>query len=327
MSVFTPIAVPLDPAARADLAAMAEDAIAKGSKSFAAAAKLFDPETRRSAMMLYAWCRHCDDAIDGQVLGFARRPDLEASRPDERMAKLESETLAALAGRPTGDPCFKAIGDVVARHRLPPELLTQHLAGYRMDVDGRRYETITDTLEYSYHVAGVVGVMMSMVMGVREEATLDRAADLGIAFQLTNIARDIVEDARAGRIYLPEEWLAEADLRPGDVVDPRQRPVVALLANRLVDLAEPYYASAFHGLKDLPPRSAWAVATAHGVYREIGLQVKALGAAAWDQRVSTGRRQKLRHVTLGAARAAMSRRAKPQARPVDLWTRPRLGDA
>lgn len=327
MSISTPLALPLDPVARADLAAMAEDAIAKGSKSFAAAARLFDPETRRSAMMLYAWCRHCDDAIDGQILGFARRPDLEASRPDERMAKLESETLAALAGRPTSDPCFKAIGDVAARHQLPPELLTQHLAGYRMDVEGRRYGTITETLDYCYHVAGVVGVMMSMVMGVREETTLDRASDLGIAFQLTNIARDIVEDARAGRVYLPEEWLAEADLRPGEIVDRRQRSVVALLANRLVDLAEPYYASAFHGLKELPPRSAWAVATAHGVYREIGLQVKALGADAWDKRVSTGRRQKLRHVTLGAARAALSRRAAQHERSPELWTRPRLGIA
>ncbi|HEX2018842.1 MAG TPA: phytoene/squalene synthase family protein [Aurantimonas sp.] len=325
MSVSTPLAVPLDPVARADLATMAEDAIARGSKSFAAAAKLFDPETRRSAMMLYAWCRHCDDAIDGQVLGFARRPDLEASRPDERLARLEEETLAALAGKPTRDPCFRAIGDVAARHRLPQELLTQHLAGFRMDVEGRHYGTIADTLDYCYHVAGVVGVMMSMVMGVREETTLDRASDLGIAFQLTNIARDIVEDARSGRVYLPQEWLAEADLRPGEIVDRRQRPVVALLANRLVDLAEPYYASAFHGLKELPPRSAWAVATAQGVYREIGLQVKAMGAEAWDRRVSTSRSQKLRHVALGLGRAALARRAAAQERPKDLWTRPRLG--
>ena len=320
-----PLARPLDPAARADLAAIAEDTIARGSKSFAAAARLFDPETRKSAMMLYAWCRHCDDTIDGQDLGFSNRRNLpSAISPAMRLDRLEAETRNAVAGGASSDPNFQAIAEVAARHALPETLLLEHLEGYRMDVEGRHYETIDEVFDYCYRVAGVVGVMMAVVMGRTEETVLDRACDLGIAFQLTNIARDIVDDARHGRIYLPAAWLREADLAPSDLLDRRQRPVVALLANRLVDTAEPYYLSAFHGLAALPPRSAWAVATAHGVYRQIGLQVKALGEAAWDSRVSTGKRQKLAHVARGAAKAALARRAQVPPRPETLWTRPRV---
>ncbi|MEX6505186.1 phytoene/squalene synthase family protein [Jiella sp. M17.18] len=318
--------LPLDAAARADLAAMAEDSIARGSKSFAAAARLFDPETRASAMMLYAWCRHCDDAIDGQVLGYGRGPGAGAASPAGRLATLEAETLAALDGAPTREPAFRAIADVAARHGLPRTLLLEHLDGYRMDVEGRTYRTIADTLDYCYHVAGVVGVMMAVVMKAKDGEALDRACDLGIAFQLTNIARDIVEDARAGRVYLPGDWLAEADLRPDQVADPRSRPVVAVLAHRLVDLAEPYYESAFYGLAALPPRSAWAVATALGVYREIGLEVKARGPAAWDARIATSRAAKLRHVALGAGRVARARRAAPRPRLPGLFTRPNAAD-
>lgn len=321
----TPLARPLDPAARADLAAIAEDAIARGSKSFAAAARLFDPETRKSAMMLYAWCRHCDDTIDDQTLGLgSRRTPPSAISPAQRLDRLEAETRAAVAGGASKDPSFQAIAEVAARHALPETLLLEHLEGYRMDVEGHHYETIDELFDYCYRVAGVVGVMMAVVMGRTDETVLDRACDLGIAFQLTNIARDIVDDARQGRIYLPATWLREADLAPADLVDRRQRPVVALLANRLVDAAEPYYLSAFHGLAALPPRSAWAVATAHGVYREIGLRVKALGEAAWDERVSTGRRQKLVHVARGAAKAVLARHGRVPPRPDTLWTRSRV---
>ena len=91
-------------------------------------------------------------------------------------------------------------------HRYPLE----HLDGFVMDVEGREYHTLTDTVEYCYHVAGVVGVMMAYIMGVRDEPTLDRATDLGLAFQLTNICRDVVEDAEVGRVYLPLDWLTEA---------------------------------------------------------------------------------------------------------------------
>src|SRR5690606_25988910 len=188
--------------------AQATQSINVGSKSFAAAARLFDERTRQSAVMLYAWCRHCDDVIDGQVLG---QGQLEGDRSsgEERLAMLVELTERAYAGELMPAPAFAAFQQVVQRHGIPPKYPLEHLAGFRMDVQGYRYQTLDDTLLYCYRVAGVVGLMMAQVMGAESEATLDRACDLGLAFQLTNIARDIVEDAQIGRVYLPADWLEE----------------------------------------------------------------------------------------------------------------------
>jgi len=176
-----------------------------------------------------------------------------------------------------------------------------------MDVEGRTYRTLQDTLLYAYHVAGVVGVMMAQVMGVHDIATLRRASDLGLALQLTNIARDVIEDAKVGRLYLPAEWLGAVAEHPTVVTDPANRAVVFAATERLLVEAEHYYASARWGLKDLDFRSAWAVAAARGVYRQIGLTVRAAGPAGMDRRASTGALIKTVRVLQGglvAARAA-----------------------
>ncbi|MCH2342134.1 phytoene/squalene synthase family protein [Pseudomonas sp. NPDC047963] len=297
-------------------------AINVGSKSFAAAAKLFDERTRQSAVMLYAWCRHCDDVIDGQTLGHGQ-VEGDRSTGEARLAELVDLTERAYAGEPMQDPAFAAFQQVIQRHRIPLEYPLEHLAGFRMDVQDYRYQTVDDTLLYCYRVAGVVGLMMAKVMGAEAEATLDRACDLGLAFQLTNIARDIVEDAEIGRVYLPADWLAEVGIPADQIGMPYNRPALALLAARLVDLAEPYYLSASQGLRDLPLRSAWSIATAHGVYRQIGVEVKARGAAAWDTRVSTTGAQKLQFLLGGGVLALASRRMQLTPRPDSLWTRPR----
>ncbi|MEC9481863.1 MAG: 15-cis-phytoene synthase CrtB [Halomonas sp.] len=303
-----------------DLARHAMQTIQAGSKSFASASRLFDPTTRRSAVMLYAWCRHCDDVIDGQELGFGQT---EGERADEAcLLELRETTRRAYAGEPMASPPFAAFQQVALAHRIPERYPMDHLDGYAMDVRHHRYETLEDTLTYCYRVAGVVGVMMAMIMGVRDESTLNRACDLGLAFQLTNIARDIVEDAQIGRCYLPAEWLHEMGIPADEVADLGHRDALAGLAARLVDLAEPYYQSAKGGLNALPPRSAWAIATAHGVYREIGIKVKAQGARAWDERVSTSRADKLRLLAQGSAMALRSRVGTPAPRPGGLWTRP-----
>ena len=193
-----------------------------------------------------------------------------------------------------------------------------------MDVQGRRYETLEDTLLYAYHVAGVVGVMMAQVMGVRDLATLERACDLGLAFQLTNIARDVVEDARNGRLYLPAAWLREAGMAadPRAVADPACRDRVAIVVLRLLDVAEVYYRSARFGLARLPLRSAWAIAAARGVYREIGRIVRRRGARAWDARAAAPAPRKLALLLRGALVALASRwPARPPSR-AGLWTAP-----
>jgi phytoene synthase len=263
-------------------------AIRRGSKSFALASRLFAPATRELVWDLYTWCRHCDDVIDGQVLGWSRR---DVGDGPARLQGLREATRAAFAGDADPASPFGAIGRVAAQSGLPRPLADEHLDGFAMDIAARRYETIDDTIDYCYHVAGVVGLMMAWVMGVRDQETLCRASDLGIAFQLTNISRDVVEDARAGRIYLPAVWLAEAGLSiaPEAAAPVNTTGAIARVVHRLLGEADRYYASAWYGVAALPPRSAWAVATARLVYRAIGRRVVARGASAWETRTVVGR--------------------------------------
>jgi len=220
-----------------DLAATSRETIQKGSQSFAAAAALFDPQTRADAEMLYAWCRHCDDVIDGQTLGHDREA-LDHTEVERWLVDLYAQTRAAFAGEPTEDPAFAAFREVARRRALPERYPIELIDGFAMDVSGRRYETLEDTLDYCWHVAGLVGVMMAIVMGVKpgDLETLRRAQDLGLAFQLTNIARDIVEDALNDRVYLPADWLAQAGVPEDAIAAPQHRSAIAGLAKRLVEI-------------------------------------------------------------------------------------------
>lgn len=311
----------------ATLEAHARQTIARGSRSFAAASRVFDARTRRGATLLYLWCRHCDDVVDGQTLGHdqdaARRGDGQ-----QALRRLRAYTAQACSGADIDELPFAALQEVVREFQIPARYPAEHLDGFAMDVQEQRYTTLQDTLRYCYHVAGVVGIMMSHVMGAKDPVVLDRACDLGLAFQLTNIARDLVEDATAGRCYVPQQWLDELGLNRATLGEPANRQALAVIAARLVETAEAYYASARLGIAALPPRSAWAVATAHDVYREIGLQVRALGPRAWDQRVSTSTLQKLRMLGSGGALAYRARRAPdvPRSRPAELWQRSSRAD-
>ncbi len=299
--------------------------IERGSKSFAAAAKLFPRATRHDAYMLYAWCRYCDDEIDGQDFGF-RACTSEPVACETKLAELRSKTQAALNGN-AEEPVFEALARVATKHDIPGRHPLELLDGFAMDVEGRRYATIEDTLDYCYHVAGVVGVMMAMIMGVRDRPTLLRACDLGLGFQLTNIARDVIEDAQDGRVYLPTEWLAQAGVPHDRVGDPAYREQVSGVVSRLLDLADAYYLSARQGIAELPIRSAWTIAAASRIYRSIGQEVQARGSQAWDHRVSTGAARKLGSLGLGGL-DAIGVHALSTFRPVRprgaLWTKPSL---
>ncbi|HSL16436.1 MAG TPA: phytoene/squalene synthase family protein [Methylomirabilota bacterium] len=307
------------------LADHGQEVIEKGSKSFAAAARLFDPATRDGAYMLYAWCRHCDDVTDNQELGFnATRLARDEARA--RVDRLREMTLSAVGGEPTDDPVFAGLQRVVASSQIPHRYPLEHLDGFVMDAEGRTYATLDDTLEYCYHVAGVVGVMMGYLMGVQDEPTLDRATDLGLAFQLTNICRDVMDDAAIGRIYLPGDWLDEAGVPAVEIARPEHRPAVFQVARRLLAEADRYYVSAWLGISQLPPRSAWAVAAANAVYRDIGRLILARGPSAWDRRISTSKARKIALV-LGAGPRSWTARhwgRDPGGAPrAGLWTRPR----
>ncbi|HYF58736.1 MAG TPA: phytoene/squalene synthase family protein [Burkholderiaceae bacterium] len=310
----------------ADALADSHAAIRVGSRSFAAAARLFPADVRDDIVSLYAWCRHCDDVVDGQVMGYGRAVDVAPDDRDaarERLAALRRETVEVLGGAPGASPPFVALARVLRRHPIPARWPLDHLDGFAMDVEGTRYATLDELLGYCWRVAGVVGTMTATIMGARDPRVLDRACDLGVAFQLTNIARDVVDDARAGRAYLPGEWLAAAGVPPDALADPAHRAALAAVAARLLDAAEPYYASARIGLRALPPRSAWAVATALSTYRAIGTRVRELGPRAWDARASTSGAAKLGHALAALPSALRVRRVPPGASPRSgLFTRP-----
>jgi phytoene synthase len=276
----------------AALVSAARETIARGSQSFAMASKLFGRETRERAWLLYAWCRRCDDLADGQSLGHDMRG---ADDPAARLAEIRTNTDAALSGVTTGDPAFDGLALVAAECRIPRSMIDDHIAGFALDAEGWTPETEADLLRYCHHVAGIVGMMMALVMGVdpQDEETLERARDLGLAFQLANIARDIGEDAKSGRCYLPRTWLEERNIERAALLDPASRPALAKLARRLADLAQRYEASARRGTAALPFRSAWAVLAAAGIYGDIARKVARQGEAALDERVFTTRREKL----------------------------------
>ncbi len=298
-------------------------AIAKGSKSFALAAMLFDAKTRERAWLLYAWCRHCDDVIDAQIGGHGHVEP--ADDIDTRLAHIEGLTRRALAGETTGDWPFDALGRVAAETGLPARYPLELIAGFAMDARERNYRSFDDTLDYCYHVAGVVGVMMAIVMGVDpdDRATLERAADLGLAFQLNNIVRDIFDDAKIGRCYLPDEWLTDADIPPGEFDKPNFARALAEVVARIVAEGERYADSARYGTPALPFRSAWAVLSAADIYAGIGREVRRLGPDAWRTRVSTPKPAKLAAVAKALPQAAARHLLYAGASPRDgLWTMP-----
>ena len=295
---------------RRSLVAEAERIIREGSKSFRFASNLFDQETRERAWLLYCWCRACDDMADGQTLGHKA---VAPADPQARLAFLRETTDRALAGETTGIAPFDALRVVAAECAIPRAFIDDHLAGFALDAEGWRPASEDDLLRYCYHVAGAVGCMMAVIMGVdpADENMLDRAADLGLAFQLSNIARDLVEDHGVGRVYVPADWSEAA---------PSDRATLARHSERLAALVGRYEASARIGAARLPFRSRWAVLSAANIYGAIARKVVARGERAWDSRTVIHKPAKLLHVI----NALVECGDKPE--PLDregLWTRPR----
>lgn len=289
-----------DRPARDAIVATARESIARGSKSFALASRLFDRRTRERAWLLYAWCRACDDLADGQDHGGTLHAVADAPA---RIALIRALTGRALDGEWVGAAAFDGLRMLCAEVPIPRALIDDHIAGFALDAERWRPENEADLLRYCHHVAGVVGRMMALVMGVAPDDadTLERADHLGLAFQLANIARDIGEDAAAGRCYLPKEWpepTCSSRAKSGRASDESEAPPSTSLGtsetlSRLAEMAATYEASARIGARRLPFRSRWAVLAAAGIYGDIARQVARRGADAIGRRVVIGRAAKL----------------------------------
>jgi 15-cis-phytoene synthase len=251
-----------------------------GSKSFDAAAKLLPRAVRDPAIALYAFCREADDAIDDGTA------NLDWLR--ERLA-------LAYAGRPLAVPADRAFARVVQRFAIPRILPEALLEGFAWDAEGRRYQTLADLRDYAVRVAGTVGAMMAVLMGVRDRVRLAAAINLGVAMQLSNIARDVGEDACNGRIYLPLDWLSETGIDPDRFLQrPRHGPALGSVVSRLLHAADEHYRHAAAGITRLPITCRLGIGAARLLYAEIGLEVARRGMDSVSGRaVVSGRRKAL----------------------------------
>ena len=252
-----------------------------GSRTFFAASLLLPARVRAPACALYAFCRLADDAVD------------DGAQPLEALAALRARLDALYAGRPQAIEADLALAGVVHRFAIPRTLLDALLEGFVWDLQGRRYETLDELYAYAARVAGTVGAMMALVMDTRDPHAVARACDLGVAMQLTNIARDVGEDARRGRLYLPLAWLREAGIEPQAwLAQPRHDAALATVVQRLLAAADSLYARAEHGIAALPRDCRAAILAARLAYAEIGHQLAREGLDAVSRRtVVTGRRK------------------------------------
>lgn len=277
----------------ADLAACSA-AIRHGSKSFDAASRLLPGRVRAPALALYAFCRFADDAVD-----------LEAGK-SAAVLGLRERLDRAYAGRPRDTPADRAFAAMIAAHEMPRALPEALLEGFAWDAAGRRYRTLSDLRCYCARVAASVGAMMTVLMGVRSADALARACDLGTAMQLTNIARDVGEDARAGRLYLPLDWLAEEGVDPADLLArPRHGPELGRVVGRLLSEAQRLYYRSEAGIAALPVGARPAIFAARLIYAEIGVRIRAVGDDAVTRRARTGRVCKLALAGVSLARAGV----------------------
>lgn len=302
-----------------------EGSIRKGSTSFALASRLFSRNLREDVWQLYAWCRHCDDVIDGQDHGGVSE-HLSDEQRRTRLEALRRETLEAMQEGTPDDPAFAAFHRVALKHHLPAAWATEMLDGFAMDVDGRRYDTVEEMLSYCWGVAGVVGAMMAVIMGKSPSLeVLKRAQDLGLAFQITNICRDVREDALNGRVYLPAQVLDAAGVRatPQEVLAAVGDERLYGQVQGLLLLAEDYYRSSRIGLRALPFRGAMAVGVAREIYRHIGRRIARGGPDALKTRARTPKRALPWLVLRGVGVAACSRleRMTPAPPRKALWSR------
>ena len=254
----------------AQLLAESHDLFRRKARTFWWASRLLPPPVRNDAATVYAFCRMVDDMAD------------EADDPSA--AELALEGLSnEVDGRTPPRPIVAELRAAAERLGLPMEAAAELIAGVRGDLGVVRMADDADLVRYCYRVASTVGLMMCGVLGVRCREALPHAIDLGIAMQLTNICRDVAEDAERGRVYLPAERLRGAGIDPEELVrGTADAERVDLVVRSVLALADRYYRSADGGMRDIPWRFRPAILVASRTYRAIGVKLRRRrpGAAA-----------------------------------------------
>lgn len=262
----------------------------EGSRSFAAASLLMPSRIRWPASAIYAFCRWADDSVDVN------------KQESDPLSHVRARLEAAFRGRPHDHPVDRVFSRTVQQHEIPRAMFDALLEGFGWDLARRRYDTISDLMAYSARVASSVGVMMSLVMNRRDPVALARACDLGAAMQLTNIARDVGEDARAGRVYLPLEWLEEEQIDPNELLsNPRFSYGLGKVVERLLQESRRLYQRAESGIGLLPWDCRPTIAAARLIYAEIGEEIRNAGYDSISRRVHTSGIRKIELLLKAAA--------------------------
>jgi phytoene synthase len=261
--------------------------IRKGSKSFALATLFLPTIAQNEVHILYAWLRHCDDKIDSE---------------NSKITDLEQLRLQLWQNQENNP--FQLLQKIISEKSLSHEYFNEFFEGLRMDLENKGYETLSDLELYCYRVAGVVGLILCPIIGVTHVQAYKHASALGIAMQLTNICRDITEDARNNRIYLPREILKQ-NLTASDLAKAPELCQPAVL--QLLARAEILYKKGNQGLKYLPFRVAIAVGSASFIYRAIGKKILKNLPETLRHRVIVGKFEKTKCVLQGFCFAVISR--------------------
>jgi 15-cis-phytoene synthase len=276
-----------------------------GSRTFLAASRFLPREVADGACALYAFCRTADDIVDAPG---SNRLAVEGMR--DRLALI-------YLGRPRAIAADRAFARVIARYGIPRALPDALLEGFEWDAQGRRYSNLAELHDYAARVAGAVGAMMALIMGKGDAESLARACDLGVAMQLSNIARDVGEDARLGRLYLPLEWLAEQGIDADRfILNPAFDDRLAHVIERLLTEARMLYMRAAPGVARLPLSCRPAIEIARVLYAEIGNEVARRHYDSVASRAVVSRGRKVRVALRGLGGIAM-RRHGPGVAPLD----------
>jgi len=268
---------------RSDLAAC-RALLRTGSHTFHFASHLLPRRVSTAATVLYAFCRLADDAID-----------CDGAAAEAHLQELHAQLDRVYCGRPLAQPMERLLTEVIERYAIPRSLLAALLEGFEWDARGRQYATAAALNAYAARVAGSVGALMSLLMDVRTPEMLGRACDLGIAMQLTNIARDVGQDARAGRLYLPLDWLQEVNIDAQRwLAQPVFTPALAIVVERLLCAADSLYVYAADGIAALPPGCRPGIHAARLLYAEIGHELRRGGLDAVTHRAHVGALRKAR---------------------------------
>ena len=252
-----------------------QKAAASGS-SFYYSFLFLAPERRQAITALYAFCREVDDVVD-------ECPDPDLART--QLAGWRTEITALYDGRPN-HPVTQALAIALTRFNLPREQLTEIIDGMEMDLLHKRYPDFKALNLYCYRVASVVGLLAAEIFGYQDRHTLKYAHDLGLAFQLTNIIRDVGEDARRDRIYLPQDELQRFAVAPDDILQGRYTENFRRLMEFQIERADATYAQALAALPAQDRRAQRAGLAMAAIYRTLLAKIKRDGSHVLDRRTS-----------------------------------------